>query len=162
MRSKLLYTVVLIAVFFLDAMVIYVFTDPVMRVTLALLFLLPIVWAADALGIADMISDLPRTQVRHRQCGALRSNVGQILDVVRRLNWLSVDLKRGIRPEDEVKEEMDQAYGRLQSIVDEIRDTVGRASADPEVLAEPNLLVDRGPSSQDTVLSVDEAPGEPE
>ena len=143
MRSKLLYTVVLITVFLLDAVVIYVFPDPLLRVTLALLFLLPIVWAADALRIADWISDLPRTKVRNRRYGALRSNVRLLLDVVRRMNWLSVDLKRGVRSEDEVTEELDQGYERLKEIVDGIRDTAGRASADPEVLAEPDLPVDR-------------------
>ena len=117
MRSKLLYTLVLITAFFLDAVVIFVFTDATLRVILGLLFLLPIIWAADALGIADVISDLPRTKVRHRQFGALRSHVRLLLDVVRRMNWLAVDLERGIRIPSEVEEELDGAYERLKEIV---------------------------------------------
>ncbi len=142
MRSKLLYSVVLIAAFVMDAVVIFVFTDPTLRVVLGMLFLLPIIWAADALGIADMISDLPRTQVRHRQYGALRSHVRLLLDVVRRLNWLAVDLERGIRSPSEVEEEMEGAYKRLKEVVDEIRASAGRASADPERVATPDLLLD--------------------
>ncbi len=125
MRSKLLYIVVLVTAFLLDAVVIYVFTDPLARVTVGLLFFLPILWAADALGIADVISDLPATRIHHRQYGALRSHVRLLLDVVRRLNWLAVDLERGIRSEDEVREEMNQAHDRLKGIVEGIRDTVG-------------------------------------
>lgn len=158
MRSKLLYVFVLVVSFLLDGIVIYVFTDAVMRVTLGLLFLLPIVWAADALGVADMISDLPRTKLRHRQYGALRSNVRLLIDVVRRLNWLAVDLDRGIRDEGEVTKEMDEAYELLKGIVDNIRATAGRASADPEVLAEPDLPVDPVQPSQETEISGEEAP----
>jgi hypothetical protein len=142
MRSKLFYISVLATAFFLDAVVIFVFTDAVLRVTLGLLFLLSIIWAADALGIADMISDLPRTKVRHRQYGALRSNVRVLLDVVRRMNWLAVDLERGIRSEDEVEEELDKAYTRMKGIVEEIRGVAGRASTDPEVSAQPDLMLD--------------------
>ena len=143
MRSKLLYTLVLITAFFLDAVVIFVFTDAMLRVILGLLFLLPIIWAADALGIADVISDLPRTKVRHRQFGALRSHVRLLLDVVRRMNWLAVDLERGIRSPSEVEEELDGAYERLKEIVEEIRSSAGRASSDPEKVATPDLLLDR-------------------
>ena len=158
MRSKLLYTVVLVTASLLDAVVIYVFTEPLARVTMGLLFLLPIIWAADALGIADMISDLPRTRLRHRQYGALRSHVRLLLDVVRRLNWLAVDLERGIRSEDDIREEMNQAHDRLKEIVEGIRDTAGRAAADPEVLVEPDLPVDRNQPPQETGGSADEAP----
>ncbi len=159
MRSKLFYIVMLVTAFLLDAVVIYVFTDPLARVTVGLLFLLPILWAADALGIADVISDLPRTRLRYRQYGALRSHVRLLLDVVRRLNWLAVDLERGIRSEDEVREEMNQAHDRLKGIVEGIRDTAGRASADPEVPVEPNLAADRSQPPQDTGASSDETPG---
>ena len=159
MRSKLLYIVVLVTALLLDAVVIYVFIDPLARVTVGLLFLLPILWAADALGIADLVSDLPATRMRHRQYGALRSHVRLLLDVVRRLNWLAVDLERGIRIEDEVRDEMNQAHDRLKGIVEGIRDTVGRASADSEVLVEPNLPVDRSQRPQEAGASADEAPG---
>ena len=159
MRSKLLYIVVLVMALLLDAVVIYVFTDPLARVTVGLLFLLPILWAADALGIADVISDLPATRIHHRQYGALRSHVRLLLDVVRRLNWLAVDLERGIRSEDDVREEMNQAHDRLKEIVEGIRDTAGRASVDAEVLVEPNLPADRSQPPQDTEASADEAPG---
>jgi Mg2+/Co2+ transporter CorB len=155
----LLYIVVLVTAFLLAAVVIYVFTDPLARVTVGLLFLLPILWATDALGIADTISDLPATRIRHRQYGALRSHVRLLLEVVRRLNWLTVDLERGIRSEDDVREEMNQAHDRLKGIVEGIRDTAGQASADPEMLVEPNLPADRSQPTQETGGSADEAPG---
>jgi hypothetical protein len=159
MRSKLFYVVVLVTAFFLDGIVIFVFPEAGTRVVLSLLFLIPIIWAADALGIAEMISDLPRTHVRNRQYGALRSNVRLLLDVVRRIHWLAVDLERGIRNASEVQEEMDQAHGKMQRIVDDIRISAGRASADPEVLATPDLMLDDGPP-EGVATSTDEPPEE--
>lgn len=157
MRPKLFYIVVLVTAFFLDAIVSYVFTNAVMRVAFGLVILFPIVWAADALGIAHKFSDLPKTRTRHRQYRALRSNVVLLIDVVKRLNWLAVDLERGIRDRDEVTKEMEQAYELLKEILEEIRDTAGRASAGLDVPVEPDLPVDRGQPPQETEVSADEA-----
>lgn len=152
MRSKSLSIVVLVIAVCLDALVIFVFPDPLPRVIMGLLFLIPIVWAADSLGVAGWITDLPATRVRHRQYGALRSNVRLLLDVVRRMNWLAVDLARGIRSPEEVEDEMDEAYSLMQGIVLGIRKTAGRASADPEIIATPDLMLDK--------KSLSEAPAE--
>jgi hypothetical protein len=162
MRSKSLYIVVMVTAIFLNALVGFVFVDPTPRVIMGMLFLIPIVWAADSLGIAGWISDLPATRIRNRQFGALRSNVRLLLDVVRRMNWLAVDLERGIRSPAEVQVEMDEAHTLMQEIVDGIRETAGRASADPEKVAAPDLMLDAPDSNDGAEASAEDSTETPE
>ena len=83
-----------------------------------------------------MLNVLPDPSVRHRLFGDLRSEVIQLLDLVRRLNWLNFDLERGGRPEDDVKAEIASAERRLDEILIEIRSAAGRSSTGIEVSEE--------------------------
>ncbi len=80
-----------------------------------------------------MMNVLPDRRVRHRQFGVLRSEVVQLLDVVRRLNWLTVDLERGVRNKDAVTAEIAFAERRLGEILDEIRNAAGRSTGVEEI-----------------------------
>jgi len=91
--------------------------------------LLPIIYAADGLGIAPMLNVLPDRRERNRRFGVLRSEVMQLLDLVRRLNWLIVDLDRGVRPDEQVRAEIAVAEERLDEVLAEIRSAAGRASS---------------------------------
>ena len=95
-----------------------------------------------------MLNVLPDRRVRHRRFGVLRSEVMQLLDVVRRLNWLNFDLERGIRERDVVKAEIAFAERRLREILSEIRSAAGRSSTgeefDEEWEGEGALESDRG------------------
>jgi hypothetical protein len=91
--------------------------------------LLPIIYAADGLGIAPMLNVLPDRRERNRRFGVLRSEVMQLLDLVRRLNWLIVDLDRGVRPDELVRAEIAVAEERLDEVLAEIRSAAGRASS---------------------------------
>ena len=79
-----------------------------------------------------MGSVLPERRVRQRRFGVLRSEVRQLLDVVRRLNWLNFDLERGVRKEEVVKAEIALAERRLREILSEIRSAAGRSSTGEE------------------------------
>ena len=128
MTLKLRHVAVLFFALFLGAAAMYIDIAPWLRVLVAALLLLPIVYAADGLGIAQMLNVLPDRRVHPRQFGVLRSEVIQLLDVVRRLNWLTVDLERGVRSEDAVKAEIAFAERRLEEILTEIRGAAGRSS----------------------------------
>ena len=117
---------------FLGAVAMYVDILPWIRVLVAVLLLVPIIYAADGLGIAAMLNVLPDRGIHHRRFGILRSEVIQLLDVVRRLNWLTVDLERRVRNEDEVKAEIAVAERRLDEILMEIRGAAGRRSDDED------------------------------
>ena len=63
---------------------------------------------------------------------------GPLLDLVRRLNWLHVDLERGVRNEGDVKTEIAQAEQRLDEILAEIRSVAGQPS--PQTVV-PEIVV---------------------
>ena len=114
----------------------YVEMNPLLRVSVAAFLLIPIIYAAEGLGISKLLSVLPDPSVRHRRFGVLRSEVIQLLDLVRRLNWLNFDLERGGRNEDDVKAEITLAERRLDEILIEIRGVAGRSSPGIEVVEE--------------------------
>jgi len=132
MTFKLRHLSVLVFALFLGAAAMYVEMVPWLRVLVAALLLIPIIYGADGLGIAQMLNVLPERRVRHRQFGVLRSEVMQLLDLVRRLNWLTVDLDRGVRNEDDVKEEIAVAERRLEEILADIRSAAGQSSTGEE------------------------------
>jgi hypothetical protein len=132
MTFKLRHVAVLFFALFLGAVTMYIDIVPWLRVLVAAFLLLPIIYAADGLGIAPMLNVLPDRTVRHRRFGVLRSEVMQLLDVVRRLNWLTVDLERGVRNNDDVKEDIAAAERRLEEILVEIRIAAGQPSKDEE------------------------------
>ena len=132
MALKLRHVAVLFFALFLGTVAMYVDIAPWLRVLVAAFLLLPIIYAADGLGIAPMLNVLPDRRVRHRQFGVLRSEVMQLLDVVRRLNWLTVDLERGVRNADAVKAEIAFAERRLDEILAEIRNAAGQSSTEED------------------------------
>ena len=129
MTVKLRHLLVFIATLFLGAVTMYVPIVPWLRVMVAGLLLLPIIYAADGLGLAPLLNVLPERRERNRQFGVLRSEVMQLLDLVRRLNWLTVDLDRGVRPSEHVKAEIAAAERRLDEILAEIRRSAGQPSS---------------------------------
>ena len=116
----------------------YVEMNPWLRILVAAFLLIPIIYGADGLGIPKLMNVLPDPAVRHRQFGVLRSQVIQLLDLVRRLNWLHVDLERGVRNEDDVRNEIARAEQRLDEILAEIRSVAGQPSAETVV---PEMVV---------------------
>jgi hypothetical protein len=132
MTFKLRHFFVLLFALLLGAAAMYMDIAPWIRVVVAAFLLVPIIYAADGLGIAPMLNGLPDRSIRHRQFGVLRSEVMQLLDVVRRLNWLTVDLERAVRPEDDVKAEIAVAERRLDEILTQIRGAAGQSSGGEE------------------------------
>ena len=132
MTLKLRHVAVFFFALFLGAVAMYVDIAPWLRVLVAAFLLVPIIYAADGLGIAQMLNVLPERRVRQRRFGVLRSEVRQLLDVVRRLNWLNFDLERGVRKEEVVKAEIAVAERRLREILSEIRSAAGRSSTGDE------------------------------
>ena len=140
MTYKLRHVGVLFFALFLGAAAMYVELYPWLRVLVAGFLLIPIIYATDGLGIPRMLNELPAHTIRDRQFSVLRSEVRQLLDVVRRLNWLTVDLERGVRNEDDVKAEIALAEQRLDEILSEIRSAAGRSSTDAVVEEEAESL----------------------
>ena len=134
--KRLRHTAVLTLALFLGAICVYLMPNPLWRVVVALLLLLPILQAADGLGLSARLNERGGKKGRDRQYNVLRAKIGMLLDVVRRLHWLAVDLDRGIRSREEVRAEMDVAQERVVEIIDEIRSTAGPVKPSTETVVE--------------------------
>lgn len=111
--------------------------DPWLRLSLGLLLLALIVWASARLGVVDLVMQSPAERVHKRRFVRLRSQVQQLLDEIRRLNWMAVDAERGFRSREKALREMDRIEERLKDLIAEIRTTAGQISpSDEEVEGE--------------------------
>ncbi len=128
MTLKLRHVAMLVTALLLGVVTMYIEIEPWLRVVVSGFLLLPVIYAADGMGIAQLLNVLPDRRERNRRFGVLRSEVMQLLDLVRRLNWLIVDLERGVRPEEQVRAEIAVAEQRLDEVLAEIRSAAGRAS----------------------------------
>ncbi len=131
---------VLLGVFFsaliLEALVLYFLDDRSLRLYVGLALLLPICWMFARTQVAEVISDLP-ISVKRRSYSAMRAQTTLLLDEIRRLNWLAVDVDRGFRSREEAKGEMDAIEARLGDLILEVRRTAGQVSEPEELQTAP-------------------------
>lgn len=117
---------------------LYFVDDPFTRLSLGLLLLVPIVWSAARVGVVDLVAQSPVERAQRRRFTALRSQVQQLLDEIRRLNWLAVDAERGFRSSDTARREMDAIETRLTDLIRQIRATAGQMAEHEEVVPADN------------------------
>lgn len=127
-----------------EAVVLYFVDDPITRLGAGLFLLAPIVWSAARVGVMDLISQTPAERVQKRRFVLLRSQVQQLLDEIRRLNWMAVDAERGFRNREAASREMDAIEGRLKALIEQIRSTAGQMSAEEEAAPQSEGQAVRG------------------
>ncbi|NIQ55088.1 MAG: hypothetical protein GWN71_17355 [Gammaproteobacteria bacterium] len=71
-------------------------------------------------------------RVHRRRFVRLRAQVQQLLDEIRRLNWMAVDAERGFRDRETAAEEMDAIEDRLKDMIADIRSTAGQMTPESE------------------------------
>jgi hypothetical protein len=135
--NKLKHVAVLIFSVFLMVICVYLMPQAILRVVVAVLLLVPILQAADGLGLSQKLNRRSSKKSRDRQYNALRARIGMLLDVVRRLHWLAVDKERGLRNQDDVQSDLDGALERLEEIFEEIRHQAVQVSPTSESFGEP-------------------------
>jgi len=128
---RTLQLVALFAAFLVEAAVIYFVDDPMARAVLGVLLIFPIVWIVARTTTAETLSTVPVADKKRHFTG-LRARVVQLLDEIRRLNWMAVDADRGFRNRDEATREMDRIEIRLKEIISEIRSTAGQSTMESE------------------------------
>ncbi len=117
-----------------QAFVLYFIESPVTRLSFGLLLLAPIVWTSSRIGLLELITHTAAERVYKRRFIRLRAQVQQLLDEIRRLNWMAVDAARGFRDRDNALQEMDIIETRLTELVQQIRRTAGQISAEGETV----------------------------
>jgi len=132
MRSKSLNAVLLAFSVVLEGAILLTVSNPWWRLTLGLWLLALIIVFASQVKMPGLIGELSTTSIRRRQFPLLRKTTGALLDQVRRLNWLVVDMDRGFRDRDTVKMEIQATERRMAELLIEIRKTAGRMEPDPD------------------------------
>jgi hypothetical protein len=132
MRRTTLEVILLIAFIVAEGAVLYYLEDPAARLSIGILLLAPMIWLSSRLGLADLASQSPSARIHKRRFTRLRGQVQQLLDEIRRLNWMAVDAERGFRSQDQALREMDLIEDRLKGLIQEIRSTAGQMAAEAE------------------------------
>jgi hypothetical protein len=126
-RATLVAIILIVAVIG-NLAVLYFVEEPMARLSLGFLLLAIIVWSSSRLGLVEMVTQSPAERVRKRRFTLLRAQVQQLLDEIRRMNWMAVDADRGFRSREQALREMDQIESRLKGLIAEIRNTAGQLS----------------------------------
>lgn len=126
---------VLIAALVGEGVVLYFVDSPTTRLGLGLALLAPIVWTSSRIGLLELITHTAAERVYKRRFMRLRAQVQQLLDEIRRLNWMAVDAARGFRDRDQALQEMDIIEKRLTDLIQRIRSTAGQMSAESEAMS---------------------------
>ena len=96
-----------------------------LRLSLAWLTLTPIVLGGARLGVAEHTLRLVNPARYPRRFVRLRGRVEELLGEIRRLNWIALDARRGVREQGEAVEMMDAIEERLIALIGEIRASAG-------------------------------------
>lgn len=122
-----LWRAVLVVAIAAEGFTLYAISSANARLSLGILLLAPIVWAAGRIELVDYVETHVATQRPIRRFNRLRTQVVQFLGEVKRLNWLAVDLQRGSSERARLVAEMDAIEERLNGLVTRIREEAGRA-----------------------------------
>ena len=125
--------ILFVAAIIIDGVVLYVVEPASTRLLFGLLVLLPImwpvVWATRHFGVIGRMTQKVQDQARRRRYNKLRSHVELLLEEVKRLNWLAVDVKRGFKKKEDSVAEVEAVKRRIMEIIDKMPAAAG--AADP-------------------------------
>jgi len=124
-HARILLNVVLFVSLAAEIFVLYVLTEPGVRVGLGVLPLIPIMWASSRLGIVDRFSRALYERKRTRRYVRLRARVDQLLEEIKRMNWVVVDMERGLCTEEAARGELEASRSRLRKLVDGLPEVAG-------------------------------------
>ena len=156
--------VALFTAFLVEVAVVYFVQNPMMRSVVGMLLILPILWIVSRTDMTEIMTEMYDGD-KKRHFKGLRSRVVQLLDEIRRLNWLAVDAERGFRSRDEALREMDLIESHLKEIISDIRRAAGQSSGeiehDPRAAAEDPTAEFSAPMEA-SILPADEEESNPE
>lgn len=98
---------------------------PQTRLIVGALSLMPLMWVPGQLVRLAQERERASQMLVRRKYMKLRSLTGVILDEVRRLNGLSVDVQRGVRDPETTEREVRAIETRLHSLVNDLRSAAG-------------------------------------
>ncbi len=107
--------------------VLYFVESPAVRVGAGLLFLAVIIWASGRLRVVETVLETVSIEPaedrrRHR---TMRATVDRLIDLVRRMNGLALDVGRGFRERNSALTEMDALENKMVALIKDIRGMAG-------------------------------------
>jgi hypothetical protein len=141
-KTKVFLGLVLITSFGAGVYVLYFVAEPAMRMVFGVMALLGVMWSSSYLSVVDRMIRALDGQRRLRRYPKLRSRVGQMVDEVKRMHWLVVDMDRGFRKEDTVRAEMEAIQLRLSEWVESLPEVAGVEGNDPPRVRDADQLRD--------------------
>ena len=130
MPSKSLNVLLLIVMLAMDGLILFTLSTPWMRLSLGLALLVPIVIVSSQLGLAETFARMVAIPRRPRRFPALRAKTVALVEEIKRLNWLVVDLDRGIRSPETVTADIKMCEQRMEGLLSEIRRTAGQSTVE--------------------------------
>ena len=110
-----------------EAIVLYWVDDRELRLSLGLLLLVLVYWAANRLAVAERARDLLTPPLHPRRFHRLRADVVRLLEEIRRLNQLAVDRDAAVGDVEETAREMQAVERWLGDHIGRIGESVGKA-----------------------------------
>ena len=139
MPSKPLNVLYLIPAVILNGIVLFSLSTPWIRLVLGMMLLVPLVVVSAHLGLAEWFDSQVATTGRPRRFPLLRSKVVALIDEIKRLNWLVVDLDHGHRDAEAVKSDIEMCEQRMEALLGEIRRAAGQAAVPAHEGEEPPI-----------------------
>ena len=132
MPSKSLNVLLLIVMLAMDGLILFTLSTPWMRLSLGLALLVPIVMVSSQLGLAETFARMVAIPRRRRRFPALRAKTVALVEEIKRLNWLVVDMDRGFRDPEIVTSEIKASERRLESLLGEVQGAAGQSTTNTD------------------------------
>jgi len=132
MPSKSLNVLLLIVMLAMDGLILFTLSTPWMRLSLGLALLVPIVMVSSQLGLAETFARMVAIPLRPRRFPALRAKTVALVEEIKRLNWLVVDMDRGFRDPEVVTSEIKASERRLESLLGEVQGAAGQSTTNTD------------------------------
>ncbi len=132
MPSKSLNVLLLIVMLAMDGLILFTLSTPWMRLSLGLALLVPIVMVSSQLGLAETFARMVAIPRRPRRFPALRAKTVALVEEIKRLNWLVVDMDRGFRDPEVVTSEIKASERRLESLLGEVQGAAGQSTTNTD------------------------------
>lgn len=123
--QRILLAAVLFTSFAIGYYALYFVTNPTARLILGMFALISVMWTSSYVGLIDRMASALDERRRLRRYPQLRSRVVLMLDEIKRMHWLVVDMDRGFRDKDTGRAEMEGIRQRLVELVEGLPEVAG-------------------------------------
>ena len=116
----------------LDSIILYFFSEPMVRLVLGLGAIMPIALISASVGLPERFNQEETKPLKPRRFLALRSNVDRLLGEIKRFNWLVYDKERGVRRAGSVESDLEACRAGMEEALRRVFETAGKPDEEVE------------------------------